>query len=70
MDVPLQVAEERDPKGLYRRARSGEIANFTGIDSPYEPPKDPEVYIDTLAVTVEDGVASIIDTLKARGVLR
>ena len=70
VDVPLQVAEERDPKGLYRRARSGEIANFTGIDSPYEPPKDAEVYIDTLAVTVEDGVASIIDTLKARGVLR
>jgi len=70
VDVPLQVAEERDPKGLYRRARSGEIANFTGIDSPYEPPKDPEVYIDTLADTVEDGVASIIDTLKARGVLR
>lgn len=70
VDVPLQVAEERDPKGLYLRARSGEIANFTGIDSPYEPPKDPEVYIDTLAVTVEDGVASIIDTLKARGVLR
>ena len=47
IDTPLEVAEARDPKGLYRKARAGEIKNFTGIDSPYEPPEQPELRIDT-----------------------
>ncbi len=47
VDTPFEVAEQRDPKGLYAKARRGEIKNFTGIDSPYEPPTDPEIYLDT-----------------------
>jgi bifunctional enzyme CysN/CysC len=47
VDAPLEVAESRDPKGLYRKARAGEIRNFTGIDSPYEPPVQPEIHLDT-----------------------
>ena len=47
VDTPLAVAEERDPKGLYKKARRGELKNFTGIDSPYEPPEHPEIHIDT-----------------------
>ena len=49
VDTPLAVAEARDPKGLYKKARRGEIKNFTGIDSPYEPPENPEIRIDTTA---------------------
>lgn len=51
VDTPLEVAEQRDPKGLYAKARQGELKNFTGIDSPYEPPQDPEVRIDTTVMT-------------------
>ncbi len=47
VDTPLAVAEERDPKGLYKKARRGELQHFTGIDSPYEPPEDPELRLDT-----------------------
>lgn len=47
VDCPLEVCEERDPKGLYERAREGEIENFTGLDAPYESPRDPEVTVDT-----------------------
>src|SRR3546814_19764756 len=47
IDTPLSVAESRDVKGLYKKARSGELKNFTGIDSPYETPKTPEIHIDT-----------------------
>ncbi|MFD7659500.1 adenylyl-sulfate kinase, partial [Actinosynnema sp. NPDC059797] len=69
VDAPLEVAERRDPKGLYRRARQGRLANFTGIDSPYEPPEDPEVRVDTAAVDPEGGVALIVDHLRVMGVL-
>ena len=50
VDTPLGVAEQRDPKGLYKKARRGELKNFTGIDSPYEPPEHPEIRIDTTTV--------------------
>ena len=53
VDTPLEVAEARDPKGLYHKARAGEINNFTGIDSPYEPPENPEMHIDTGRVIAE-----------------
>jgi bifunctional enzyme CysN/CysC len=53
VDTPLAVAEARDPKGLYRKARHGELRNFTGVDSPYEPPERPEIRIDTTATTPE-----------------
>ncbi len=57
----LSVCEQRDPKGLYRRARSGEIANFTGISSPYEPPVAPELTIETTQMDVATCVAKIVD---------
>ena len=55
VDTPLEVAEQRDPKGLYRKARRGDLKNFTGIDSPYEPPENPELRIDTTATTRRGG---------------
>ncbi|MDD3800018.1 MAG: sulfate adenylyltransferase subunit CysN [Novosphingobium sp.] len=63
IDTPLEVAESRDVKGLYKKARSGELKNFTGIDSPYEKPANPEVRIDTTKMTPEDAATLIIDTL-------
>jgi bifunctional enzyme CysN/CysC len=69
VDVPLAVAEERDPKGLYRKARRGELKNFTGIDSPYEAPERPEIRIDTTATTPERAAEQIVAVLEARGIL-
>ena len=63
IDTPLAVAEARDVKGLYKKARSGELKNFTGIDSPYEAPASPEIRIDTTAMTPEDAASLIVDTL-------
>ncbi len=63
IDTPLSVAEERDVKGLYKKARSGELKNFTGIDSPYEPPYNPEIRIDTSKVTPEEAASMIVDAL-------
>ncbi|RKF18176.1 sulfate adenylyltransferase subunit CysN [Altericroceibacterium spongiae] len=60
IDTPLKVAEERDVKGLYKKARSGELKNFTGIDSPYEEPDNPEIRIDTTAMTPEEAADLII----------
>ncbi|MAN45836.1 MAG: sulfate adenylyltransferase subunit CysN [Alphaproteobacteria bacterium] len=69
VDTPLEVAEKRDVKGLYKKARAGEIKNFTGIDSPYEPPKAPEITIDTVNHTPEEAAQSILDYLKEKGML-
>lgn len=66
VDTPLQVCESRDPKGLYGRARKGEIAEFTGISSPYEPPENPELTLRTAEETVEQSVDRIIDYLRQR----
>ncbi|MFX1676102.1 sulfate adenylyltransferase subunit CysN [Paraburkholderia sp. A2WS-5] len=66
VDTPIAVAEERDPKGLYKKARSGELKNFTGIDSPYEPPEHPEIRIDTTADTPEHAAGRIVDWLLHR----
>lgn len=63
VDTPLEVAEERDPKGLYQRARSGQLHNFTGIDSPYEPPLHPEVYVDSTQVSASEAADEIVRTL-------
>ena len=70
VDTPLAVAEERDEKGLYAKARRGELTNFTGIDSPYEPPEHPEVRIDTTAVEADAAADQILDELRAMGVIR
>jgi len=63
IDTPLKVAEARDVKGLYKKARSGELKNFTGIDSPYEAPRNPEIRIDTTRISPEEAAALIVDTL-------
>ena len=60
VDTPLAVAEERDPKGLYKKARKGELKHFTGIDSPYEPPAQPELRIDTVAESPEAAADRIV----------
>ncbi|HZU61520.1 MAG TPA: sulfate adenylyltransferase subunit CysN [Solirubrobacteraceae bacterium] len=65
--APLAVAEERDPKGLYRKARQGDLVNFTGIDSPYEEPESPELRIDTTALTPADGARQLIELLESSG---
>jgi bifunctional enzyme CysN/CysC len=65
VDAPLEVAEARDPKGLYRKARAGEIRNFTGIDSPYEPPAQPEIHLDTTAHDAEELAERVIAWLSA-----
>ena len=67
VDTPLAVAEERDPKGLYRKARQGELRNFTGIDSPYEPPDAPELRIDTTAGPPSAAARAVIGYLEAHG---
>ena len=69
VDTPLPVAESRDPKGLYRKARRGELKNFTGIDSPYEVPEHAEVHIDTTAVDPEHAAERICEALRAAGVI-
>ncbi|MBJ61937.1 MAG: adenylyl-sulfate kinase [Euryarchaeota archaeon] len=63
VDTPLEVCEQRDVKGLYAKARSGQLPNFTGISSPYEAPKSPEIRIDTTSMTAEDAAEQIIDYL-------
>ena len=70
VDTPLEVAEQRDKKGLYKKARRGELKNFTGIDSPYEPPESPEVRIDTTKIAPEDAAESVIAHLSEMGVLK
>ena len=69
IDTPLEVAEARDPKGLYRRARAGQIAHFTGISSPYEPPERPEIRVDTTALSPERAAEHIVVGLRALGLL-
>ncbi len=69
VDTPLAVAEARDPKGLYAKARRGELKNFTGIDSPYEEPEAPEIRIDTTTTSVEVAADAIIAYLRGKGIL-
>ena len=69
VDTPLEVAEARDRKGLYAKARRGEILNFTGVDSPYEPPESPEVHLETTAEPAEASARRVLDALTQRGLL-
>jgi adenylylsulfate kinase len=69
VDVPLAVAEARDPKGLYRKARAGEIRDFTGIHQPYEAPERPELVVDSSKVSIEAAAAAVVDALRARGII-
>jgi len=70
VDCSLEVAETRDPKGLYKKARAGEIKNFTGIDDPYEAPTNAEIHLNTDRMTLEEEVSMIIDYLKANDVIK
>jgi len=69
VDTPLAVAETRDPKGLYKKARRGELKNFTGLDSPYEPPEQPELRIDTTVLEPEEATEEILQFMVAAGLL-
>jgi len=69
VDAPLELCEQRDPKGLYARARSGELAGMTGVGAPYEPPAEPDLVLGSAAETVEQEVERVIDLLVARGLI-
>ena len=69
IDTELAEAEQRDPKGLYRKARAGELRDFTGIDSPYEPPESPELHIRTAEVTPEQAAERIVAALREAGII-
>jgi adenylylsulfate kinase len=70
VDASLATCEARDPKGLYKKARAGEIPEFTGISAPYEPPERPELVLDTAALSVEASVAALLRHLEAQGYLK
>ena len=70
IDTPLEVCESRDPKGLYQKARTGEIPNFTGISSPYEAPANPEIWLKTNEMSVEEAASKVLSYLKVNGYLK
>ncbi|MGH7896695.1 MAG: adenylyl-sulfate kinase [Candidatus Binatia bacterium] len=69
VDCPIDAAEKRDPKGLYKKARAGEIKGFTGIDDPYEAPVEPELVLRTDRLSVAESVAALLENLQRRGCL-
>jgi adenylylsulfate kinase len=69
LNCPIHICEDRDPKGLYKKARKGEIPDFTGISSPYEMPNDPEIMIETNTLTLDQSVEKILGYLKGRKIL-
>ncbi len=69
VDAPIEVCEQRDPKGLYKKARAGELKGFTGIDDPYESPLKPELVLKPATMSVEESVRACLDLLRARGVI-
>ena len=69
VDCPVEVCEQRDVKGLYKKARAGEIKEFTGISAPYEAPANPELTVPSHQLTVEAAVAKIVDYLQSKGVI-
>jgi len=68
-DCPLETCERRDVKGLYKKARAGEIDNYTGISSPYEPPADPDIVVDSANTSIRDCVNVIINELRERDII-
>jgi bifunctional enzyme CysN/CysC len=69
VDAPLELCEQRDPKGLYARARSGELAGLTGVGAPYEAPADPDLVVGGRQETVEEEVERVMELLIARGLI-
>lgn len=70
IDIPVEEAEKRDPKGLYKKARAGEIKEFTGISAPYEAPENAEIHIHSEKTSVEEAVKIITDYLQEKGLLK
>lgn len=70
VDIPVEEAEKRDPKGLYKKARAGEIKDFTGISAPYEAPEKPEIHIHSEKTSVEEAVVIITKYLEKEGLLK
>ncbi|WP_166114785.1 adenylyl-sulfate kinase [Pseudoalteromonas sp. Z9A5] len=70
IDTPIEVCESRDPKGLYKKARAGEIPNFTGISSAFDVPATPEIHVKTAQQTIEQSVEQIVDYLKLNGIIK
>ena len=69
VDTPLEVCEARDPKGLYKKARAGEISNFTGLDAPYEAPESPEVHLRTADLSIDEAATQVIRYLEQQNIL-
>jgi len=69
VDTPLEVCIARDPKGLYKRAQAGEIKNFTGLDSPYEPPEHAEIHLKTATLSAEDAADLVVDEIRKAGIV-
>lgn len=69
VDTPIEVCEARDVKGLYAKARSGEISEFSGVSAPYEAPQSPELTVDTSSLPLDAAVTQVVDMLRAKGVL-
>ncbi|UCH28246.1 MAG: adenylyl-sulfate kinase [Myxococcales bacterium] len=69
VDTPLEICEARDPKGLYKKARAGEISNFTGLDAPYEAPQNPEVHLLTAGLSVDEAAAQVVRYLEEQNIL-
>lgn len=69
VDTPLEICEARDPKGLYKKARAGEISNFTGLDAPYEAPTSPEVHLETENLGVDEAAGRVVRYLEQQHVL-
>lgn len=69
VDAPLEICEERDPKGLYAKARRGEISDFTGVSAPYEAPESPDVHLETDRLTPEDAAKKVVSELQGRGIV-
>ena len=69
VDTPIEVCEQRDPKGLYKKARAGEIKGFTGIDDPYEAPDKPELVLKTAAMSPQEATVVLVQALEERGML-
>lgn len=70
VDTPLEICEKRDPKGLYKKARAGDIKNFTGLDSPYEKPEQPEIHLQAGSMSVETLAEEVLAYLKSNGFVR
>lgn len=68
-DAPVEVCETRDPKGLYQKAREGQIPEFTGISSPYEAPLKPELHLKTAELPLDESVQAVLELLKSRGII-